>query len=89
MMFGGILNVVLDPVFIFGCHLAVTGAALATAPSNVASVGFFLVVYRRLGEGTAVSLPGPGTSPSGLWDPSSLWGWPRPWPPPWAMPPTW
>lgn len=56
MMFGGILNVVLDPVFIFGCHLAVTGAALATALSNVASVGFFLVVYRRLGEGTAVSL---------------------------------
>lgn len=56
MMFGGILNVVLDPVFIFGCHLAVTGATLATALSNVASVGFFLVVYRRLGEGTAVSL---------------------------------
>ncbi len=57
MMFGGILNVVLDPVFIFGCHLAVTGAALATALSNVASVGFFLVVYRRLGGGNSVSRP--------------------------------
>ena len=38
MMFGGILNVVLDPVFIFGCHLAVTGAALATTLGNAANM---------------------------------------------------
>ena len=31
MMFGGILNVVLDPVFIFVFHLNVAGAAMATA----------------------------------------------------------
>lgn len=67
-------------------HKAV--ATLATALSNVASVGFFLVVYRRLGEGTAVSLR-PRYFTSGLWGPSSLWGWLRLWPPPWAMPPTW
>ncbi len=32
MMFGGILNVVLDPVFIFGCHLAVTGGGPGHGP---------------------------------------------------------
>ncbi len=56
MMFGGILNVVLDPVLIFGFHLAVAGAAIATACSNVASVVFFVVQYLRLGERSAVSL---------------------------------
>lgn len=56
MMFGGLLNVVLDPIFIFGLHLQVAGAAIATALSNMASVGFFLVAYLRLRGKTAVSL---------------------------------
>ena len=56
MMFGGILNVVLDPVLIFGFHLEVTGAAIATAFSNLASVVFFVLMYIRLREKTAVSL---------------------------------
>lgn len=34
MMFGGILNVILDPVFIFAFHLEVAGAAIATALSG-------------------------------------------------------
>lgn len=50
MMFGGILNVVLDPVLIFGFHLDVAGAAIATALSNLASVVFFVVMYIRLGN---------------------------------------
>ena len=37
MMFGGILNVVLDPVFIFAFHLGVRGAALATILSQAVS----------------------------------------------------
>lgn len=41
MMFGGILNVILDPVLIFGFGLDVEGAAIATALSNLASVVFF------------------------------------------------
>ena len=41
MMFGGILNVILDPVLIFGFQLDVAGAAIATAFSNAASVVFF------------------------------------------------
>ena len=56
MMFGGILNVVLDPVLIFGFQMDVAGAAIATAVSNAASVVFFAVEYLRLGEKTAVSL---------------------------------
>lgn len=56
MMFGGILNVVLGPVLIFGFHLDVAGAAIATACSNLASVVFFIVIYLRLKKRTAVSL---------------------------------
>lgn len=56
MMFGGILNVILDPVLIFGFDLDVAGAAIATAFSNLASVVFFVVIYMRLGERTSVSL---------------------------------
>ncbi len=56
MMFGGILNVVLDPVLIFGFHLDVAGAAIATACSNLASVVFFIVIYLRLKKRTEVSL---------------------------------
>ena len=56
MMFGGIVNVVLDPVFIFLLHMNVTGAAIATALSNTISVLFFVAQYIRLGRHTAVSL---------------------------------
>ncbi len=38
MSVGGILNVALDPLFIFGLHMNVVGAALATCISNVVSV---------------------------------------------------
>ena len=55
MMFGGILNVILDPILIFGFHLDVAGAAIATAFSNAASVVFFAVQYARLKGRTAVS----------------------------------
>lgn len=56
MMFGGILNVVLDPVLIFLFHLDVAGAAIATAFSNAASVVFFVIQFHRLKGKTAVSL---------------------------------
>ena len=47
---------VLDPVLIFGFHMNVAGAAIATALSNAASVVFFVIQYMRLGDRTAVSL---------------------------------
>lgn len=56
VMFGGILNVALDPILIFAFHMNVTGAAIATVLSNGASVIFFLTRYRSLKEKSSVSL---------------------------------
>ena len=55
-MFGGLLNVALDPILIFVFHMEVTGAAIATAISNTASVVFFVIQYMRLKNKTSVSL---------------------------------
>lgn len=49
--FGGILNMVLDPIFIFAFKLEITGAAIATMLSNVAAaiyLGAFIVRRRRI-----------------------------------------
>lgn len=48
MMLGGVLNLILDPVFIFGFGLDVAGAAMATALSNLAGMLYFLWVVWRL-----------------------------------------
>ena len=56
MMLGGVLNVALDPLFIFTLNMNVMGAALATAVSNAVSVLFFLGVFRRLRGRTELSL---------------------------------
>ena len=39
---GGILNMILDPIFIFGLKLGITGAAMATALSQCISFGILL-----------------------------------------------
>ena len=39
---GGILNMILDPIFIFGFNMHVTGAAVATLLSNIAASVFFM-----------------------------------------------
>jgi len=55
---GGILNIILDPVFIFGFRLEITGAAIATMLSNLAaSVYFGGLLYSRRRE--TVILPDP------------------------------
>ena len=56
MMFGGILNVILDPVFIFVFDLDVAGAAIATALSNTASVVYFITRFIRMKGRTSLSL---------------------------------
>ena len=56
MMFGGILNVILDPVPIFLFDMDVAGAAIATAFSNAASVAFFAFQFKRLHGRTQLSL---------------------------------
>lgn len=57
---GGVLNVILDPIFmfiIFPDGYQVMGAAAATMLSNVISFGYFVWVYQRLKEKTVLSLP--------------------------------
>ena len=46
---GGGLNILLDPVFIFGFHLEITGAAVATMLSNLIATLYFvaLILLRR------------------------------------------
>lgn len=43
--FGGVLNCVLDPIFIFGLDLGVAGASLATAISKLVSFGILVFPY--------------------------------------------
>lgn len=43
---GGVLNILLDPLFIFVFGLGVKGAAIATCLSNVAAVVYFLIFIR-------------------------------------------
>jgi putative MATE family efflux protein len=42
---GGILNIILDPIFIFSLGMGIEGAAIATCISNFAALLFFLIVY--------------------------------------------
>lgn len=41
---GGLLNIILDPIFIFWFHLGISGAAWATILSQL--VGFFILLYQ-------------------------------------------
>lgn len=44
---GGILNIVLDPIFIFVFHMEIKGAAIATMISNLcAMIYFFIFIYK-------------------------------------------
>ena len=56
MSAGGILNILLDPVFIFGLHMNVAGAALATCLSNTFSMLYLLQHVVRNREDSAVRL---------------------------------
>ena len=60
MGLGGVLNVILDPVFMFVLlpeGYEVLGAAIATLLSNVIVFGYFLVIYRRVSGDTLLALP--------------------------------
>nr|WP_326185063.1 MATE family efflux transporter [uncultured Oscillibacter sp.] len=57
---GGVLNVILDPIFMFVLlpdGYQVAGAAAATMLSNVVTLVYFILVYRRLSGGTVLALP--------------------------------
>lgn len=50
----GALNVILDPVFIFGFHMGIAGAGLATCIANYISLSFYLLMYFRKRKTTIV-----------------------------------
>ncbi len=57
---GGILNVFLDPLFMFVLlpkGYEVLGAAVATMLSNVASLVYFILAFRRVRDTTPLTLP--------------------------------
>ena len=42
LLSGAVLNIVLDPLFIYGGHLGIAGAAMATAVSQMVSTGIYI-----------------------------------------------
>lgn len=53
---GGILNIILDPIFIFPLNMGVKGAAIATMLSNVAAMVYFLITFMRIRRRTVLSI---------------------------------
>ena len=51
---GGILNIILDPIFMFALGLGVKGAAVATMLSNVATVIYFAIIIYKSREVTVI-----------------------------------
>lgn len=47
MVIGTVTNIVLDPVFIFGLHQGVAGAAIATVIANAIALAYYLSYYIR------------------------------------------
>lgn len=56
MMLGGILNMILDPIFIFPLGMGVAGAGFATMLSNVTCLVYYIIVLRKNKSGTVISL---------------------------------
>lgn len=54
--FGGVLNIVLDPIFIFVFKMNIEGAAVATMLSNVAAMLFFICFILSIGKTSAITL---------------------------------
>lgn len=50
----GALNLILDPVFIFGFHMGIAGAGLATCIANYISIVFYLLMYYLHRKNTVV-----------------------------------
>lgn len=57
MSLGGILNIIMDPVFIFVMGMGVAGAALSTCISNTVSFIFLVVHTIRIREKSLVKIP--------------------------------
>lgn len=53
---GGVMNIILDPVFIFVFHMDVAGAAVATMLSNAISMVYFFVVLAKMRKSTVLTV---------------------------------
>lgn len=45
MLIGTVVNVILDPIFIFGFNMGIQGAAIATVLGNMAALGYYAYYY--------------------------------------------
>ena len=54
--FGGILNILLDPFFIFVLDLEIAGAGIATLLSNLAAAGYFTLFLHKIRHETAITI---------------------------------
>lgn len=52
----GLLNAILDPIFIFTLRLGIVGAGVATCISNYCAMAYFLVMYVRKEKTASISL---------------------------------
>lgn len=53
--FGGVLNIILDPVFIFCFGMEIRGAAIATMLSNLAAMSYFLYFLYHIRKNTVIT----------------------------------
>lgn len=53
---GGVLNMLLDPLFIYGFHLDITGAAVATLVSNTIALLYFLGFIWKIRKNSVLTL---------------------------------
>ena len=65
---GGILNILLDPLFIFGFDLGIFGAGLATAVSQYISFGILLAMFLMRKTQSRLSLKNVDRGARVLWD---------------------
>lgn len=56
MALGGVLNMILDPLFISVFKLEIAGAAIATMLSNVAAAGYFVVLILKRRDTSVITL---------------------------------
>lgn len=58
MLIGAVINIILDPIFIFSCHMGVMGAALATTLSQICSFLFTIFVLFSKNSQVRISFKG-------------------------------
>lgn len=56
MAFGGIINIILDPILVLWLGMGITGAAIATAVSNTLGMIYFFVIILKSKKNTVISL---------------------------------